>query len=71
MYLRDRAPLLLNYNPQLTFQDETGAPSQARATILYHRSYYYTITTKTTTRISPFRTRQARRLRRAAHYNIV
>ena len=22
MYLRDRAPLLLNYNPQLTFQDE-------------------------------------------------
>jgi carnitine O-palmitoyltransferase 2 len=28
MYLRDRSPLLLNFNPQLTFQDEKSPPSQ-------------------------------------------
>lgn len=37
MYLRDRSPLLLNFNPQLTFQDEPSAPSQTnRAARLCH-----------------------------------
>lgn len=31
LYLRDRRPLLLNYNPQLTFVDEEGAGRQTQA----------------------------------------
>lgn len=37
MYLRDRSPLLLNFNPQLTFQDEQAPTSQTnRAARLCH-----------------------------------
>jgi len=37
MYLSDRSPLLLNFNPQLTFQDEPARPSQTnRAARLCH-----------------------------------
>ena len=45
MYLRDRAPRLLNYNPQLTFEDEAARPSQAnRAARLCHAAGRFLLT---------------------------
>ena len=44
-YATSRAPLLLNYNPQLTFEDEAARPSQAnRAARLCHAAGRFLLT---------------------------